>query len=124
MIFCIKYRKNFIWHEKKAKIKDSTLCNGYEMEDLRNFNLRNEITSMQSSWVKRLFEDHFHDWKVIPLFLISKHFYYNFKFHNNFDINNDILSKFSSFYEDTFIKWINNYTAKPTLPVMILSEVI
>ena len=124
MIFCIKYRKNFIWHEKKAKIKDSTLCKGYEMGDLRNFNLRNEITSMQCSWVKRLFEDHFHDWKVIPLVLIGKHFDNNFKFHNNFNINNDIRSKFSSFYEDTFIKWINNYTVKPTLPFMILSEVI
>ena len=94
------------------------------MGDLKNFNLRNETTSIQCSWVKRLFEDDFHDWKVIPLFLIGKHFDNNFKFHNNFDINNDILSNFSSFYEDTFIKWINNYTAKPTLPFMILSEVI
>ena len=28
---------------------------------------------MQCSWVKRLFEDDFHDWKVTPLFLIGKH---------------------------------------------------
>ena len=94
------------------------------MGDLKNFNLRNETTSIQCSWVKRLFEDDFHDWKVIPLFLIGKHFDNNFKFQNNFDINNGILSNFSSFYEDTFIKWINNYTAKPTLLFMILSEVI
>ena len=82
------------------------------------------ITSIQCSWVKRFFEDDFHDWKVIPLFLIGKHLGKNFKFHNNIDLSKDILSKFPSFYQNIFIKWINNYTAKPTLPSMILSEFI
>ena len=79
---------------------------------------------MQWSWVKRLFEDNFHDWKVIPLFLIGKHLGKNFKFHNNIDINNDIISKFPSFYRDIFIKWINNFILKSTLPSMILPKVI
>ena len=48
---------------------------------------------MQCSWVKRLFEDDFHDWKILPLFLIDKHLGKNFKFHNNLDISNDVLSK-------------------------------
>ena len=56
-----KIQKNFIWQEKKAKIKHSTLCNGYEMDGVKNADLRNKITSMQFSWVKRLFEDDFHD---------------------------------------------------------------
>ena len=30
-----KIQKNFIWQGKKAKIKHSTLCNGYEKEDLK-----------------------------------------------------------------------------------------
>ena len=63
---------------------------------------------MQWSWVKRLFEDNFHDWKVIPLFLTGKHLGKNFKFHNNIDKNNDILSKLPSFCQDIFIKWIIN----------------
>ena len=70
-----------------------------------------------------MFEDDFHDLKIIPLFLIGKHLGY-FNFHNNIDISNDILSKFPSFYQNIFIKWINNRTAKPTLPSMILSEFI
>ena len=69
-------------------------------------------------------EDDFHDWKIIPLFLIGKHLGKNFKFHNNIDISNDILSKFPSFYQDILIKWRNNFTSKSTLPSMILSEVI
>ena len=52
---------------------------------------------MQCSWVKRLFEGDFHDWKVIPLFLIGKNLGKNFKFYYNIDISHDILSKFPSF---------------------------
>ena len=48
---------------------------------------------MQCSWVKRLFEDDCHDSKVILPFLIGKHLGKDFKFHNNIDINNNILSK-------------------------------
>ena len=74
---------------------------------------------MQCSWVKRLFKDDFHNWKVIPLFLIHKHLGKNFKFHNNI-----FFSYIPSFYQDIYIKWINSYTTKPTLPSMIFSEFI
>ena len=53
------------------------------------------IISIQCSWVKRFFEDDFHDWKVIPLFLIGKHLSRNFKFHNNIDL--------SKLHEETII---------------------
>ena len=59
-----------------------------------------------------LFEYDFHYWKVIPVFLIGKHLGKNFKFRNDIDISNDILSKFSSFYQDIFIKWIKNFTSE------------
>ena len=71
-----------------------------------------------------MFEDGFHDWKVMSLNLIGKQLGKNFKLHDNIDLRNDVLLKFSSLYQDIFIKWINNYTAKPTLPSMILSEFI
>ena len=38
-----KIQKNFIWQGKKAKIKNSTLCNGYEKGGLKNVDLRKEI---------------------------------------------------------------------------------
>ena len=46
------------------------------------------------------------------------------KVYNDIDINNDILSKFPSFYQNIFMKWINNYTSKPTFSFMIFSELI
>ena len=104
-----KIQNNFIWQEKKAKIKHSTLCNGYEEGGMKNVDLRNKITSMQCSWVKRLFEGDFSDCKV---FLTGKYLGKNFKFHNNIDISNDILSTFPSFYQDVSIKWINNFITK------------
>ena len=119
-----KIQKNFNWQGEKAKIKHSTLCNGYEIVGIKNVDLRNKMTSMQCSWVKRLFDDDFHDWKIPPLFLIGKHLGKNFKFHNNIVKSNGIPSKFPSFYQDIFIKWINNFTSKSTLQSMILSEVI
>ena len=39
--------------------------------DLKNVELRDKITSMQCSWVKRLVEDELHYWKVMPPFLIG-----------------------------------------------------
>ena len=66
--FMYNIQKNFIWQGKKVKIKHSTLCNGYEKGGLKNSDLKNKITSIQCSCVKILFEDDFHDWKIIPLF--------------------------------------------------------
>ena len=66
-----KIQKNFLWQGKKAKIKPSTLCNVYENGGLKNVDFRNKILSIACSWVKRLFENDFHDWKVIPLLLVG-----------------------------------------------------
>ena len=115
LIFCIKYGKTLFDKGKRQK-----RSNGYEKAIMKNVDLRNKITSMECSWVKRLFEDDFLDWKVIPLFLIGKHLGKNFKLHNNIDINNDLLLKFLSFYQHTFITI--KPTAKPTLPSIIFSE--
>ena len=34
------------------------------------------------------------------------------------------FQNFPSFYQDIFIKWINNFTSKSTLPSIFLSEFI
>ena len=124
LIFSIIYRKKLFDKEKKTKLKHSTLYYGYENGAIKNVDLKNKITSIQCSWVKRLFKDDFRDWKVIALFLIGKHSGKNSKFHNNIDINNGILSKFPPCHQDILIKLINNHTAKPAVPSMILCEFI
>ena len=44
-----KIQKNFTWKKKKAKIKHSTLCNGYEKGGIKDVDLRSKIISMQCS---------------------------------------------------------------------------
>ena len=73
-----KMQKQFIWRNENPKLKHTTLCNEYEQEGLKNVDIFFKITSLQCSWVKRLYDDSFHVWKVIPLFLIKNHLGKNF----------------------------------------------
>ena len=66
-----KIQKQFIWKNGNPKLKHTTLCNKYKQGGLQNVNVFSKITSLQCSWVKRLYNDSFHTQKVIPLFLIK-----------------------------------------------------
>ena len=66
-----KIQKQFIWKNGNLKLKHTTLYNKYEKWGLKNVDNFSKITCLQSSWVKRLYDDSFHAWKVIPLFLIK-----------------------------------------------------
>ena len=66
-------QKQIIWKSGSSKLKHTTLCNEYEQGGLKNVDIFSKITSLQCSWVKRLYDDSFHAWKVIPLFLIKNY---------------------------------------------------
>ena len=65
-----KIQKQFIMKNGNPKLKHTTLFNEYEKGELKDVDIFYKITSLQCSWVKRLCDDSFHTWKVIPLFLI------------------------------------------------------
>ena len=67
-----KTQANFIWNGLNPKIKNSTINNNYENGELKNVNIAAKISSLQSSWIKRLFDKTFHDWKILPLHFIHK----------------------------------------------------
>ena len=67
-----KIQMEFIWKGKNPKIKNSTLCNDYEYGGLKNVDIFSKVVSLQCSWIKRLFDNNFHQWKVIPLYLIRQ----------------------------------------------------
>ena len=67
-----------------------TLCNDYKGGGLKILILNkilkrilNKIISLQYSWIRRLYDYSFHEWKLIPLFLIRNSFGNSFKFHSN-----------------------------------------
>ena len=60
--------------KNKSKIKYDTLCNDYEHGRLKSVDIFSKIVSLQCSWIIRLYDENFHPWKVIPLYLIEMHF--------------------------------------------------
>ena len=72
----------FIW---KGKIPNSTLCNDYDNGGLKN--VFSKVVRLQCSWIKRLFDNNFHQWKVISLYLIRWYLGRNFKFHSNLEVS-------------------------------------
>ena len=67
-----KIQKDFIWNRKHPKIRHSTLCNTYENGGLKSVDIPNKLTSLQCSWIKRLYDTTAHCWKIIPAFFIKK----------------------------------------------------
>ena len=82
-----KTQKNFIWNGLNPKITNSTINNNYENGGLKNVNIAAKISSFQSSWIKKLFDKNFHDWKTIPLHIIHKSLGKRFVFHSNLKVN-------------------------------------
>ena len=60
---------------------------------------------LKNFWVKRLYTEKFHQWKIIPLQYINKRFGKNFKFHSKLNIPKNTLSYFPSFYKNILKIW-------------------
>ena len=100
-----KNQKDFIWNQKYPKIRHSTLCNTRENDGLKSVHIPNKLTSLQCSWIKRLYDTTTHCWKIIPAFLIRKKLGKNFIFHSNLSINPNKIKEFPTYYQDILIKW-------------------
>ena len=64
-----KNNKAFLWQNSTTKIKDETFFNKKD-GGLKNFDIQNKIIALQYSWIKGLYNNSFHEWKLIPLNLI------------------------------------------------------
>ena len=119
-----KIQMEFIWKGKNPKIKNSTLCNDYESGGLKNVDIFSKVVSLQCSWIKRLFDNNFHQWKFIPLYLIRQYLGKNFKFHSNLEVSHSILCKFPKFYKEIFIRWGKHLSSSAALPSTVACQFI
>ena len=95
-----------MWHSTpKKKKKKENLCYDFKHGGLKNVNIQKKIISLQCSWVRRQYDDSFHEWKVILLKLIKKSFKSHFKFHSNLLFNISCINDFPSFDLDIFCNW-------------------
>ena len=116
-----KIQKSFLWENSTSKIKRNTLCNDYKDGGLKNVDIREKIISLQCSWIKRLYDDSFHEWKIIPLHLISKIFGNSFIFHSNLSFKKKLIKSFPSFYKEILLNWKTFFSKTPKTPPSILS---
>ena len=61
----------FIWKGKNSKIENSTLCNAYKNGRLKNVYIFSRCKL--AMLLNRLFDNNFHQLKIIPLYLISQY---------------------------------------------------
>ena len=99
---------------KNLKIKNSTLCNDYEYGGLKNVDIFSKVVSLQCSWIKRLFDNNFHQWKLVPLYLFRQYLGKIFKFYSNLEVSHSILRKFLKFYRELFIRWAKHLASPAT----------
>ena len=117
-----KIQKSFIWHDSSPKIKHETLRMEFKAGGLKSVDIRFKFVSLQCSWVKKLYDDCFHEWKIIPLHLLNKYFGPSFKFHSNLHFESKLLKDFPSFYKQILMNWKKYFIASPITPSCVLSQ--
>ena len=114
-------QKNFLWNRTTPKIKHSTLCNSFSTGGLRNVDINTNIASLQYSRIKQLYEDTFHEWKLIPLNLINITITPAFTFHLSLAFSFQ-LHQFPKFHQNIFQFWSTCFHAAYIFLFIILSE--
>ena len=62
-----KYKNIFFLEKFYTEIKHKTTCKDYKYDVLKIVDTPYKIVSLQCSWVRRLYNDCFYEWKLIPL---------------------------------------------------------
>ena len=64
-----------------------------------------QTKSLQCYWIRRLYDNSFHEWKLILLYLIRKSFGTSFKFHSNLLFKSNKTKFFPSFSGEIILNW-------------------
>ena len=97
-----KIQKEFIWNGNNSKIKHSTLCNTYENGGLKKLDILSKVISLQCSWIKRLYINPSHVWKIIISYLIDTYLGKNVEFYSNLGIPANKRKHFPTYYKQMF----------------------
>ena len=104
---------SFLWNNTSPVIEHKTICKSVREGGLKNVDIRHKLTNLLISWVKRLYDNYFHEWKIIPLYLLKKTFSPSFKFHSNLSCNKSNLKKLLPFYRQMVISWSQYLSSSP-----------
>ena len=113
--------KNFIWKRKKPKIKHSSIIADYTDGRQKDVDISAKIKALQLVWVRRLFEENFHLWKLIPLNSLSS-IGTKSLFHSNQHLAVDLPSCLPNFYKTIIQHWIQFARYVPSNASEVMSE--
>ena len=74
--------KEFMWSNRKPKIKHTALIGDYAEGSLKDINIESKLLSIKISWVRRLKDSNFHPWKEL-----ATHFLFPFEGDSVFHLN-------------------------------------
>ena len=117
-----KYKKVFFWKNSTPKIKHEILCNDCKTKGLKNIDIPNKIIALYCSWIGKVCDNSFHEWKLIPLHLIEKSFGTSFKFHSNLLFKINKTKFFPPFFWETFLNKKKHLAMMTEIPSCILPQ--
>ena len=118
-----KNTKDLLWKNSTPKIKHETLCIEYEAGELKIVNiLKKKIIVLQWSWIRRLYDNLFHQWKFFSLCLIKKLFATSFKFHSNLLLKSNKTKFFPSFCRETILNRKKHLVMMTDIPSCIFLQ--
>ena len=63
-------QKDFTWRGRKPKITHASLIGDYKEDGMKDIDIKAKLESLQIQWVKRLINNNFYSWKIIPNVLL------------------------------------------------------
>ena len=67
-------QKDFLQNSSSPKEKHETICKDFQYGGLKNIDKKSKTRSLQCFWIKKLYDEVFQEWKIIPLTLIKNIF--------------------------------------------------
>lgn len=111
--------KQFIWKNCRPKIKHETICNTWEKGGLKNAGINSIIKSFNARGFRDfMYGDIFHEWKLIPLYVIEQSFRKSFIFYSNLNFKIFKLTTFPEYYRKMVMAWKKSFHIIPKLLVI------
>ena len=121
------FHKNFIWNNKRPKIKHSALIVDYCKGGYKDGDIENKIAALKIKWVTKLLDSNCHLSKIIPNLLFSDIGGTRALFHQNLQLSKQCLAKikqYPKFYQELIQIWAKASEKEPSRTSGICEEVL
>ena len=59
-------QQRLIWNKKRPKVKHLTLISSYEEGGYKDVDIATQFNALKMIWLRRLLDNNYHTWKLIP----------------------------------------------------------